>query len=282
MKQSSQKTRKMKGAQRHGSTRARRGFNLHGGIRLARKAVMIGAGLALTAMIVWGGRFLVRPDSFPVDEIAIRGEIQHVDVAAYEKTLMRHLTGGFFSLQIGPLKELIESEAWVYKADLRRRWVSGRIVLVVDIEEQKPIVRWGETQLLNRFAEPFTVPVGEMPQGLPLITGGEGREVTLVEDYIRYDEMLASIGLTLSSLSEDSRHNQTLILDSSTTIILGRDHHDDRVGLLTAVYPRILKSVMAAVAVLDLRYSSGFSVNWRDQAEQLARLDLVGRNSNQK
>ncbi len=228
-----------------------------------RFTVVVGL-LVFVAATAWGMKWLTQPDTFPIERVEFRGHIQNFSVTGFEQKLLKEINGGFFSIQIGKLKTFIEAEPWIYEASLRRDWRNG---LIVDIEEQQPIARWGETQLLNRFAEIFSVPVIEIPHDLPLISGVSGREKSLVEDYIRYDGVLAGIGLTLASLSEDQRHNQELKLVNGTVLVLGREHRDQRMLRLAEVYPRTLKDVMPSVAILDLRYSNGFSVGWSEQKE---------------
>lgn len=231
-------------------------------IFLLRRVTAVVGLIALVTASAWGLKWLSQPDTFPIERVEFRGQLNHFSVSGFEQKLLKEIKGGFFSLQIGKLKAFIEAEPWIYEVALRRNWPNG---LIVDVEEQQPIASWGESQLLNRFAETFSVPDAEMPRNFPVISGVQGREKALVEDYIRYDELLAGIGLTLVSLNEDQRHNQKLQLASGTDLILGRENRDQRMLRLTEVYPGTLKDVMPSVAVLDLRYSNGFSVGWHEQ-----------------
>ncbi len=276
MKTKNQQASRKKGAKRRNAPSTTVNVNSEKIFAVMERLTVVFCLILLIAGSVWGMKWLFQPDTLPIQRVEFHGETQHLSVAVLEQKLLNEIKGGFFSLRIGKLKAFVEAEPWVYEASLRRDWPNG---LIVDIEEQWPIARWGESQLLNRFAETFSVPDVDVPSSLPLISGVQGREKDLVEDFIRYDELLAGIGLTLMSLNEDQRHNQKLLLANGAELVLGRERQDRRMFRFTEVYQRTLKDVISSVATLDLRYSNGFSVGWREREETVKSATNVTVNS---
>ncbi len=208
----------------------------------------------------WRGyQWLMQPDTLPIRHVKVIGKVDHLDSRVLASRLREAVVGGFFSLDLADLKRKIKAMPWVYDVSLRRIWPD---TLEVSIEEQQPIARWGDHELLNRYGEVFD-PKGVFPKvALPLISGMKGRETDLILFFNQADKVLNPLNLKMVELREDARGDQRLVLDNGIQLALGRKNRLKRLRRFARAYRKTLQPFMDRIAVLDLRYANGFAVRW--------------------
>lgn len=223
--------------------------------------------ILLVTVGMWRGyQWVMHPDTLPIRDVAVEGPIRHIDVEELQEIIQTGIYGGFFSLDIDGVQSQIEAMPWVYKASVRRKWPDR---VTINIEEQKPIARWGEKGLLNRYGDVFLVANPVEP--LPVISGVDGREKVLIEAFLRNDGLLRTVGLGLIGLHEDQRHDQRLMLENGIKLALGRREQQERLRRFVTAYNHTLEGFVDRIDELDLRYSNGFSVSWKSEGS-----DLIG------
>ena len=77
---------------------------------------------------------------FPIREIKVVGQYQHLDEDQVSMISDRFVKGNFFSLDLFSTKEAFTKLPWVRNVSLRRVWPDHLEVLV---EEHQAIGRWG-------------------------------------------------------------------------------------------------------------------------------------------
>jgi hypothetical protein len=94
---------------------------------------------------------------------------------------------------------------------------------------------------------------------------------------LRVAKMFASeVLVTLTSLSMDERGSWRLVLGTGQEIRLGRRDIDERLYRFFDVVAPALAPDLARVEYVDLRYTNGFAVGWRDgPPENLAAVAQV-------
>ncbi|MGF1642615.1 MAG: cell division protein FtsQ/DivIB [Thiotrichales bacterium] len=226
--------------------------------KLGVLAIVLVFGLAGMRVYQW----TQRPTTLPFKHVQVRGEIDRIDTERLRATLAENVKAGFFSQDLAVLQRKLEALPWVHRVALRRIWPNR---LLVVLEEQHPIARWGESGLLNRHGEVFAVALAEIPQTLPKISGRPGREHELIQEFIVADQILQGLGLSLVELQEDARLDQRLVLREGMHLALGRKNRQERLQRFAEVYRSTLSPFIARIAGLDLRYANGFAVRWREQ-----------------
>ncbi len=206
-------------------------------------------------------QWLMQPTTLPIRSVTLAGELRHVAPQDLQALLRDEVGQGFFGVDLAAIKRKVESLPWVYQASLRRIWPDR---LQVTIEEQRPIARWGDEALVNRYGDIFQAPVASENMELPVIMGRRDRCKVLIKDFTSADELLYPLGLKLVSLSEDERGDQRLLLANGTRLALGRKHRQERLQRFVASYRNTLQPLIADVARFDLRYPNGFAVKWKE------------------
>jgi cell division protein FtsQ len=236
------------------------------GVRLRRvlRAMAAGGALVVTlgAMAAGVSRAL-QPETLPVRAVLIEGEFRHLDRRELEDVLAPHVTGGFFSVDLNAVEHAGTTLPWVYGIAVRRNWPD---TLVVRVTEQVPVARWSDTQLVNRFGDVFTPSPESLPEGLPALEGGPGRQRTLMRRYLAVQARLADVGIQVEGIREDARQAWRIDLTGGARILMGRDTGADHLERLLRVYPRVAAHRDAPIRTMDLRYTNGIAVAWDEDA----------------
>lgn len=217
--------------------------------------------VAGASLIYFGAVYLLDPATLPVRSVRIESPLKHVTQQQLRKLISAHAQQGFLKLDMDGIRHDVEALPWVYQASVRRSWPDK---LVVRIEEQQAVARWGKKGLVNRHGEVFQpLDVADWSQ-LPLLRGPEGTEVTVVKQYQEVLEMLTPLGLKVSHLTMNERRAWSLRLSNGLQVVLGRNETHMRLLRFVRVYADVLMPRLKAIDSVDLRYTNGFAVRWHD------------------
>lgn len=218
--------------------------------------VLMGVAL-LAAVTVW----LSEPQHLPVRVVRVQGELQHVSQQEVRAAVLPYVQQGFLRIDIANVRAALEQLPWVYSVEVRRTWPD---VLQVNLKEQQVLALWGEGGLVNPQGNIFRPVETVQTEGLPVLQGPEGTSVMLTAHFIELQRALTQLGLTISNVTLDERRAWRITLDNRVELMLGRSEHPERVERFIRAYPRILGPRIGTVARVDLRYTNGFAVQWRE------------------
>lgn len=197
----------------------------------------------------------------PVQRVLVEGPFDRVQPIEVEEAVLPHLTGGFFTVDLGAIRDAAEALPWVARAQVVREW-PDRVRIVVT--EQRAAWRWGGTGLLNERAELFVTGVADAPATLPRLDGPAGAEAQLAAQYLALDAKLANCAMRVAEVELDARRALRLTLDGGIVVHLGRSAVEARTDRICGVVVGALAARLASVAYVDMRYTNGFAVGWRD------------------
>ncbi|MEJ2508875.1 MAG: cell division protein FtsQ/DivIB [Gammaproteobacteria bacterium] len=214
----------------------------------------------MLAAVVWGGARLVEPTTLPIRKVRLAGSFAHVSPDRIRGLVAARVHGGFFGVDVAKVQKLVEGLPWVDHASVRRVWPD---TLAIDIDEQRPLARWAAGGLVNARGQVFRPDPKTYPSGLPVFDGPPDTAATLAERFRRVRERLAPLGLRVRSLSLDKRRAWRLGLANDIELVLGREDSLARLRRFAEVYPKVLAPRAGSIARVDLRYTNGFAVAWR-------------------
>jgi cell division protein FtsQ len=131
---------------------------------------------------------IVRLPIFPIRELEIGGRIAHTTHDQVQEIVARELKGNFFTLNLEQSRAAFEKLPWVRKANVRRQWPDR---LQVELEEQVAVARWGDTALVNTYAEVFQAASNET---LPVFIGPDGTAPDVFRRYESFARALSVLG----------------------------------------------------------------------------------------
>jgi cell division protein FtsQ len=196
----------------------------------------------------------------PVRKLVVEGTFQRVTPIQVEAAVADNLGRGFMSLDLGRLRERVQTLDWVDRVNVGRAWPD---TLIVRVTEHQAAARWGDEGLLNVRGELFTDHAQHAFPELPSLAGPQGSEQEVAKRYLAVRGRLAEADLTLERLSMDERGAWSLVLGGGQEIRLGRRDIDERLLRFFDVVAPTLAAELGRVRYVDLRYTNGFAVGWR-------------------
>ena len=199
----------------------------------------------------------------PIRSIEINGPFQRVTALQIEEVINNDLNNGFLSADLSEIQQKVVALPWIDRANVARRWPSK---IVVSVSEQIPAACWGERGLLNTRGELFVTNASHVPAELPRLSGPEDQAAAVARRYLKIRDQLIPLGLDVRRLHVDKRGAWDMTLQNGIDIRLGRRDVADRTRLFLNVVANIVSSKEAEIAFVDMRYSNGFTVGWKDGA----------------
>ncbi len=224
---------------------------------LVEVGIVIGLLTALVVAYYW----LRNPVSLPIRHVYVEGDLRHVSDAEVTGLSSKPGFAGFFYTDLRGIEASLEQLPWVKSVSVRRQWPD---MLIVSLQEQTPVARWGSDALLNSAGEIFTPNNVREFTDLPVVFGPLEQSRTLVKRFHDINAMLESVGLNLRALAQDDRHAWHLLLGNGIPVALGRDNPDARIQRFVRSFSQVITTRSAQIAAIDLRYTNGFAVSWRD------------------
>lgn len=221
-------------------------------------AAALGAGL-------WGATVML---DRPIRQVLVHGPFERVSVLQVEAAVGELRDAGFLGVRLEDVRARIVAIDWVDDAVVRRRWPDEVEITIV---EQVPAARWGESGLMNTRGELFVTDSRHVPPELPRLHGPEGSELNVARRYLDARAVLAGAGLGLRALELDPRGAWRVELSNGVELRLGRDDFEPRLRRFARIAAPLLTPRVTEVAYVDMRYSRGFAVGWRERPAEGAR-----------
>ncbi|KIG08203.1 cell division protein FtsQ/DivIB [Caballeronia concitans] len=224
------------------------------------------AASALHAMLVLmllcaAGVWAIQRPEFRLREIQIDGDTSHINTPTVRASVVGHLKGNFFTVDLDTARAAFEQMPWVRHASVRRVWPNA---LAVSLEEYKPLGTWGSDQLVSVDGELFTANQGELDDDLPAFDGPEGTAKEVVARYHDFQKWFAPLDAQPEEVTLSPRFAWTVKLSNGTQIELGRERNQDtlfdRCKRFVASWPSVTGRWGKEIEYADLRYPNGFAI----------------------
>ncbi len=227
---------------------------------LNRIIILTGAGVVLVAAL----QAYISLQAIPVQRIMVTGELEHTRTELIQDMIQPALVGGFLRADLQLIRSQLEELPWIYRATVSRRWPNA---LEINVIEQLPIARWGDSGFLNHEGEVINSGDSEEWRSLPLLQGPEGSAKRLMAGYQRILEILAPLHLEVAQLQLDQRDQVEVVLQGGTRLLLGSEDFLERMHRFVAIYRTQLASLAGEVERVDLRYETGVAVTFTETSQ---------------
>ena len=205
-------------------------------------------------------------ERWPIRNLAVSAEFNHVGSEQIRAAASKHLGGGFFAIKLEDLRAAVASLPWVERVEVRKRWPD---TVEMHVFEQQPFARWGDKRLIGRNGTLFAAPGTESIQGLPQLDGPDSALADVVDFYNKTLRTLTGSGLTLVGVSLSPRGSWKLVLVDGSEILLGQRDIDAHLQRFLDVFPRLAAGRGTnTFARVDLRYANGFAIRWLSAAPE--------------
>ena len=216
---------------------------------------------ALLILLVTIGLIAVVPDDAPLTQLEVRGDFEHLRVEDVRAAAAPHLSSSFFTADVTAMRDAVAALPWVASVRAERRWPGA---ISMHITERDAFARWNDESLLDTQANAFTPRAAEIPTGLPRLGGSPGHEAEVEQAWRRLAPALAGSPVEILGLNLDARGEWTALTASGIELRFGQVPPDERLPMLTGAAQRSIGARWAEVQYVDLRYTNGFAVGWRE------------------
>jgi len=227
---------------------------------LNRIIILAGAGVVMVAAL----QAFISLQAIPVQRVTVTGELEHTQTELIQEMIQPALVGGFLRADLQLIRRQLEELPWIYRATVSRRWPNA---LEINVIEQLPIARWGDSGFLNHEGEVINSGNSEEWRSLPLLEGPEGSAKRLMAGYQRILEILASLHLEVAQLQLDQRGQVEVVLQGGTRLLLGSEDFLERMHRFVAIYRTQLAPRAGEVERVDLRYETGVAVTFTESSQ---------------
>lgn len=200
----------------------------------------------------------------PVSRVVVNGEFRQVDRQLIVREVQPFLDHGFLRLDLDGIRQRLRSEPWIFDVSVTRRWPNE---IVIAVEEQSVIARWGNDGFLNRRGELFRPQQVDSEwiqvTSLPLLKGPEGSSMEVMSHFRELSDTLSHYGLSVRELALNDHGSWYAALDNDIAMFLGSGEIMQKVRRFLVAYQSVLASDFYKAKSVDMRYNGGFAVAWR-------------------
>lgn len=234
---------------------------------------MVAVSMVLGGALLWLYTWINNHDNLPIQRVDWQNEFTYLEQAELQELIEPYVGTNLYLLDGVALEEELEAHPWIRGASLRRAWPNQ---LVVNIEEQVPIAFWGEGQLLNQFGEVFTADLSEKIGVFPVIHSPKSKGREMAEQYVEFTRAIHGLGLEIVELTEDERGLWKMKLSEGQDVIVGQKEQQKRIERFRVGYMQALKSRFADIRTIDLRYTNGFAIEWKQGRDKAGVVSTLG------
>ncbi|WP_044872044.1 cell division protein FtsQ/DivIB [Pseudomonas sp. LFM046] len=200
----------------------------------------------------------------PIAKVNVQGDLSYISQQAVQQRIAPYIAASFFSIDLASMRRELEQMPWIAHAEVRRVWPDQ---VMVRLEEQLPIARWGDEALLNNQGQAFAPRELAHYEQLPQLWGPQRAQEQVMQQYQMLSQMLRPLGFSIARLELRERGSWFLSTGQGVELLLGRDHLVEKMRRFISIYEKTLKDQMANIERVDLRYPNGLSVAWRASVE---------------
>ncbi|MFR0692698.1 cell division protein FtsQ/DivIB [Enterobacterales bacterium AE_CKDN230030158-1A_HGKHYDSX7] len=209
----------------------------------------------------YGAQYVLPYADRPIAKVSVEGDLSYISQAAVQQRISPYVSASFFTIDLAGMRQELEQMPWIAHAEVRRVWPDQ---VVIRLDEQLPIARWGDEALLNNQGQAFAPREVANYEHLPRLSGPQRAQQQVMQQYQILSQMLRPLGFTIASLDMSSRGAWTLGTAQGVEIMLGRDHAVEQIRRFVTIYDKALKDQITKIARIDMRYPNGLAVAWRD------------------
>ena len=228
---------------------------------------------------------LLRPGRFTIERMDIHGSSAQVDAQTVERTAWLALIGNYFTADLEKIENALVRLPGVYQAAVRRHWPD---TLEISITEAGAIALWYATNGSASEGQDYVnLPPDSTITLQPVLRSPTADRHTVIDAFLYLVSSLSPFGLEVKSLSVNEVGDWVVVLQSVTLqipveleIVVGKGDPVRKVDQFAAVFDSFLQDRLLDIERVDMRYDSGFAVQWRGGGSGVVQLAAYGQLGN--
>ncbi len=196
-----------------------------------------------------------------VEQVLIEGKVNYISEQEVLAAVNSFISESLLLVDMQEIKKVLETMPWIRSVTIRREWPD---TLVLNIVEEKAIARWGEKRLLNQDGEIIAPDNIIGLESLAILSGPQGTERKVMEQYQLFSQLLYQRGLKIAELDLNERAAWKLTLANGVDINIGKSQLMEKMRRLVDFAKDSLIEQMDEIESIDLRYTSGIAVKTKE------------------
>ncbi len=257
--------------------------------RMRRYTIMTAIGLCLLLTGLICVDFVLQPQRFQAKNIDVVGDLQNIQPNQIRAVISRVSASNILRIDMARVAEAAESLPWIKDATISRKWPD---TLEVRVNERVIKAKWNEGRWLDQVGFPVELPFYSNNE-LPQLRGPDRAAHEVLAKYQTWQRQARADGLEILEMEMSDRGSWDILVqplyddyqsekDESTTsqqiqIVLGSKDSQLQIDRFFEIYREFLHPVRDQVAVIDMRYPNGLSVDWHDEPPKLADSFLISK-----
>lgn len=221
--------------------------------------------VALTLVLVWlmARQIPTVMASYPIYEVGVKGVSDERRQYQVRAELIDVLRGeNYFSVPLNQVYDTVAALTWVDDVSVRREW-PGKVLLTVT--ERRPMAVWNNQSLVANDGEPFEALDKYDASSLPRLNGPDNRLQDVMSLYHSMGRVLSSAGISIEQMDVNARLTARLELSNGVELVVDRDQYINKLSRFVTLLEHLSSREGRYVQRVDLRYSDGMAVVWREQ-----------------
>ncbi|WP_162299777.1 cell division protein FtsQ/DivIB [Marinospirillum perlucidum] len=193
-------------------------------------------------------------------QVAIYGEVAHLDQEDIRQRALPWLAEPFWKVDLEGLRRALEEAPWLKEVRISRNWPDR---IKMELVERKPWAFWNEGALIDEQGEVF-YPHNrdDLNLNVQLVSATDQLQEVL-SLYELMSPELNTLGVKVSLIDLKPRGAWQIELDTGVTLLLGRDNIERRLNRFFWIWKNWTEQKRQEVDTIDMRYPNGLAVEWR-------------------
>ncbi|MGH1484778.1 MAG: cell division protein FtsQ/DivIB [Cellvibrionaceae bacterium] len=243
----------------------KKSFSFVGLFRAVKVATFVAViSSVLGASAYYGSQSIKQFLSKPIASVLVSGDFNYLAKDEVVNLINDNIQKSFVRESLENMRDMLEANPWVDQVSLRRQWPDR---LHVNIVEQKPIARWGDSGFVNYRGELVKTDQRNTISHLPRLDGVDGEADKLMRQYQLLSQMLANYDIKIIGLTKSTLGLWHVGLDNGWQLKVGRNDVAKKVQQLMYMLATNQIERQQEIEVVDLRYNKGIAVQWKEYKE---------------
>lgn len=222
--------------------------------------LLVFAAVCVGVIALYGSLMAVKTVlNIPVEQVEIQGELEFQTHKQIADIINHYVVNGFVSVDLQQLQKELVALPWIHEVAIKRKMEQG---LLIQLQEQKPVAYWNHDSLINQYGEVFTPESVPVIAGLPVFSGKDHAKVLGV--YQRVLATLPEAHLPLRAVEVDARNVVQVSLSTQTELVMNYLQLAEQLERWRVIADAGLSRKLNEVKRVDLRYSNGAAVSWKN------------------
>ena len=195
--------------------------------------------------------------TLPVRSVKIGGEFVHVSRSDIERAVEPMLASGLVRIDLDALRRAALEVPGVREVAVRRM---GPDSLEIWVVERVAVARWGSGGYLEVDGTHFAPVGGASVEGLPELSGPEGRHRQVLDLHIALARALDPLGMRIDATGLSPRGVLYATLDDGPRLVMRPEAVDRDFETRARTLATVMAGRLHEVERVDFRYPTGFAV----------------------